>query len=99
LADAPGFDTLVVPIGGGGIISGIATAAKAVKPEIDIVGVQAALCPSMHHAIRGLALSHMGQTLAEGIAVKTPGALTRAIIERLVPDILLVEEDVIERAV
>jgi threonine dehydratase len=99
LADAPDLDTLIVPIGGGGIISGIAIAAKAEKPGIDVVGVEAALCPSMHHAIHNMAMSVVGQTLAEGIAVKTPGKLTREIIERLVPDILLVEEDAIERAV
>ena len=99
MADAPELDTIVVPIGGGGIISGIAIAAKAVKPGIEVVGVEAALCPSMHHAIHGLQPSFVGQTLAEGIAVKTPGKLTREIIERLVPDILLVEEDAIERAV
>ncbi|GIK96693.1 MAG: threonine ammonia-lyase [Alphaproteobacteria bacterium] len=99
LADAPELDTIVVPIGGGGIISGIATAVKTQRPEIDVVGVEAALCPSMHHAIHGLEPSFAGQTLAEGIAVKTPGKLTRAIIERLVPEILLVEEGAIERAV
>ena len=99
LADAPDLDTIIVPIGGGGIISGIAIAAKAEKPGIDVVGVEAALCPSMHHAIHNMPMSAIGQTLAEGIAVKTPGKLTREIIERLVPDILLVEEDAIERAV
>lgn len=99
LEDAPDLDTIVVPIGGGGIMSGIATAARAIKPEIDLVGVQAALCPSMHHAIHGLKPAFAGQTLAEGIAVKTPGKLTREIIERLVPEIVLVEEDAIERAV
>ncbi len=99
LADAPQLDTIVVPIGGGGILSGIAVAAKAQKPDIEMVGVEAALCPSMHHAIHDLPMSIAGQTLAEGIAVKTPGKLTREIIERLVPDILLVEEDAIERAV
>ncbi len=99
MADAPQLDTVVVPIGGGGILSGIAIAAKAVKPEIELVGVEAALCPSMHHAIHKMKPVFIGQTLAEGIAVKTPGALTRAIIEELVPDILLVEEDAIERAV
>jgi threonine dehydratase len=99
LADAPDLDTIIVPIGGGGIISGIAIAAKAEKPGIDVVGVEAALCPSMHHAIHNMPMSAIGQTLAEGIAVKTPGKLTREIIQRLVPDILLVEEDAIERAV
>lgn len=99
IADAPELDMIVVPIGGGGILSGIAIAAKAVKPSIEMIGVEALLCPSMHHAIHGLTPNFAGQTLAEGIAVKTPGKLTREIIERLVPEILLVEEDAIERAV
>jgi threonine dehydratase len=88
-----------VPIGGGGLISGIATAARALKPELEVVGVEAALYPSMSDAVHGRSPSSGGLTLAEGIAVKTPGALTRPIIERLVADILLVEEAAIEGAV
>jgi threonine dehydratase len=99
LADWPGLDCIVVPIGGGGIMAGIATAAKALKPEIEMIGVEAGLYPSMHHAIRRLPPADGGQTIAEGIAVKSPGALTRAIIERLVADILLVDEETLERAV
>jgi threonine dehydratase len=99
LADWPGLDCIVVPIGGGGIMAGIATAAKALKPEIEMIGVEAGLYPSMHHAIRRLPPADGGQTIAEGIAVKSPGALTRAIIERLVADILLVDEETHERAV
>jgi threonine dehydratase len=99
LADDPELDTLIVPIGGGGLISGIATAARALKPELEVVGVEAALYPSMSDAVHGRSPSSGGLTLAEGIAVKTPGALTRPIIERLVADILLVEEAAIEGAV
>ena len=99
LEQAPDLDCLIIPIGGGGLISGIATAIKAVKPEIEIYGVESALYPSMHHAVNGLAPVNGGQTLAEGIAVKSPGALTRAIVERLVKQVLLVDEIAIERAV
>jgi threonine dehydratase len=99
LADAPDLDTIVVPIGGGGIMAGIATAAKALKPQIEMIGVEAALYPSMHHAIRNLTPVFGAQTIAEGIAVKSPGALTKAIIERLVSDILLVEEEPLEQAI
>jgi threonine dehydratase len=99
LADAPDLDCLVVPIGGGGMISGIAVAAKAIKPSIEIVGVQAALYPSMKQALAGETPTSGGDTLAEGIAVKTPGEITRAIVRELVADILLVDEQAIEDAV
>lgn len=99
LADQPELDTLVVPIGGGGLISGIAIAAKALKPEIGIVGVEAGRYPSYERALRGLAPLSGGRTLAEGIAVKTIGKITRPIIERLVDEILLVSEAAIEEAV
>ena len=99
LADDPALDTLVVPIGGGGLISGIATAARALKPEIEVVGVEAALYPSMSDALQGRAPSSGGLTLADGIAVKSPGVITRAIIERLVGEVLLVDEMAIEHAV
>jgi threonine dehydratase len=98
LAAVPELDTLVVPIGGGGLISGIAIAARALKPDIRIVGVQAALYPSMHNAIQGHELPMRGDTLAEGIAVKAPGRITTGIIRALVDDILLVTEPQIERA-
>jgi threonine dehydratase len=93
------LDALVVPIGGGGLIAGIATAVKARAPEIAIYGVQAAPYPSMWNAIRGGDRRSGGQTVADGIAVKTPGSLTRPIIEKLVEDILLVEEEVTEQAI
>ena len=99
LASAPQLDTLVVPIGGGGLISGIAVAAKSLKPELRIVGVQAQLYPSMYNAIKGESLPMRGDTLAEGIAVKAPGRITTEIIRHLVDDIVLVTEDQIERAV
>jgi threonine dehydratase len=99
LADHPDLDCLVVPNGGGGLIAGIATAAKALKPAIEILGVEAKLYPSMYNAMRGLEPASGGSTIAEGIAVKRPGALTKPIVEALVSDILLVGEDTLERAV
>ncbi len=99
LADLPELDTLVVPIGGGGIISGVAIAAKAIKPEIEIIGVEAELFPSMYQAINEMEPTAGGTTLADGIAVKNPGAITRAIIEELVSEIILVDEAAIETAV
>ncbi len=95
----PDIEVLVVPIGGGGLISGIAVAAKAACPDMEIVGVEAALYPSMRAAITGEDLPAGGQTLAEGIAVKAAGRLTRVIVEALVDDILLVSEEQIECAV
>ncbi len=99
LADAPDLDLLVVPIGGGGLISGIATAAKALKPGIEIIGVEAELYPSMKNVIDGGNGPIGGDTIAEGIAVKQPGELTRRIIDGLVDDILLVGESQLEHAV
>jgi threonine dehydratase len=99
LADDPDLDCLVVPIGGGGLIAGIATAAKALKPSIELLGVEAKLYPSMYNAVRGLEPASGGSTLAEGIAVKRPGDLTKPIVESLVSEILLVGEDTLERAV
>jgi len=99
LADQPALECLVVPVGGGGLIAGIAIAARAIRPEIEVVGVEAALYPSMYQAIRGAAATSGGHTIAEGIAVKHPGALTRPIVERLVAEILLVREQHLEEAV
>ena len=99
LEEVPDLDVLVIPIGGGGLISGIAIAAKARKPAIAVVGVESALFPSMWNAIHGENRPLGGATLAEGIAVKNVGALTLPIIRALVNDILLVDEEHIERAV
>lgn len=99
LKTAPDLDTLIIPIGGGGLISGMAVAAKAINPAIRLVGVEAQLYPSMLNAVKKSSLPVGGDTLAEGIAVTTPGNRTRTIIETLVDDILLVSEADIERAV
>jgi threonine dehydratase len=99
LAAAPDLDVLVVPIGGGGLIAGVATAAKGINPDIEIVGVQAAACPSAYRKRAGLPSAPSRPTIAEGIAVKVPGELTFPIIEALVGDILLVEEETLEQAI
>jgi len=99
LEDAPELETLVVPIGGGGLISGMATVAKALNPKIEVIGVQALLYPSMYDRIKGEHLPCGGDTLAEGIAVKEPGEFTSRIISELVDDILLVGEADLEKAV
>ena len=96
----PDLDTLIVPIGGGGLISGVATAAKAIKPDIQIIGVEAAMYPSMHTEINDLPNTIQGgATIAEGIAVKKAGGLTAKIVRKTVDDILLVEEEHLERAI
>ena len=99
LEDAEDLDALVVPIGGGGLISGIAIAVKALQPSLEVVGVEAALFPSMLQALRGEPIEAGGATLADGIAVKTPGALTREIVRALVDDLRLVDETALETAV
>jgi threonine dehydratase len=99
LAAAPALDVLVVPIGGGGLIAGCAIAAKAIKPEIEIVGVESALYPSMYQAVNDIVSTAGGPSIAEGIAVKTPGAITRPIVEALVDDLVLVAEPTLEQAV
>jgi threonine dehydratase len=101
LGDCPDLDTLVVPIGGGGLISGIAVAAKALMPDIAIIGVQSALYPSMYRILRGEepGLPVEATTLAEGIAVKEPGELTRLIVAELVDAVRLVGERQLESAV
>ncbi len=99
LADAPELDQIIVPIGGGGLISGITIAAKAIKPSIEIIGVEAALYPSFQNAIHDENRPIGGATLAEGIAVKAVGQLPLPIVRDLVSDIILVEEPLIERAV
>ncbi len=99
LAAHPELDTLCVAIGGGGLISGIAIAAKAIKPGIEIIGVEAMRFASMHAATKGQVAAFGLSTIAEGIAVKEPGKLTRAIVEKHVSDIVLVDEGDIEAAI
>jgi threonine dehydratase len=100
LAEVPDLDVLLVPIGGGGLISGIALAAKALNPSIEIVGVQTELFPSVARRREGLPPLASGQsTIAEGIAVKAAGDLPMEIIDRLVDDVVLVSEQAIERAI
>ena len=99
LEDAPDLDMLVIPIGGGGLMSGVATAARAIKPDIELLGVEAELYPSMKGAIDGTNLPSGGDTLAEGIAVKQPGKLTSRILSDFGIEVALVAERDIERAV
>jgi threonine dehydratase len=101
LAALPGLDAIVAPIGGGGLISGIAVAAKALRPQIEIIGVQSALYPAMYRLLRGEepGLPPETATIAEGIAVKEPGRLTRRIVAALVSEIRLVDEAMVEAAV
>ena len=99
LEEAPDLDILVVPIGGGGLIAGCAIAARTKKPSIEIVGVEAALYPSMWNAMNQGSRPCGGATLAEGIAVKNVGKLTLPVVREFVRDIILVDESQIERAV
>ncbi|WP_157220261.1 threonine ammonia-lyase [Flavisphingomonas formosensis] len=98
LADVPDIDTLVIPIGGGGLISGCATVARAQGRPIEVVGVQAELYPSMYARMKGVDLVCDGDTLAEGIAVKQPGEITSAFVAELVDDIVMVTERDLEQA-
>ena len=99
LQDVPDLDTLVVAIGGGGLMAGMATAAKALQPGIEIVGVQTLRFPAMFNAIKGTHLPLGNSSIAEGIAVGTPGKLPQAIISSLVDDLMLVDEGDIEQAI
>jgi threonine dehydratase len=96
---APSCDCLVVPIGGGGLISGMSTVAKSIDHPVEVVGVQAALFPSMHNAMNSGELPCGGDTLAEGIAVKQPGTFTASVIRERVDQIMLAEERDLEHAV
>ncbi len=98
LAVAPELDSLIVPIGGGGLISGVAIAAKAIKPDIEIIGVETKRFSSMHDLIKGATSKYGGTTIADGIAVKEPGKLTSVIVKKLVDDIVLVDEGDIEES-
>ena len=95
----PELDTLVIAVGGGGLMAGMATAARAVKPGLEIVGVQTVRFPAMFNAIKGTQHPQGSSSIAEGIAVGTPGTLTRAIIAELADDLLLVDEGDIEQAI
>ncbi len=99
LATVPDLDTLVIAVGGGGLISGMAVAARALKPGIEIVGVQTSRFPAMVNAIKGTHHAQGSSSIAEGIAVGTPGVLTQEIIKARVDDMLLVDEGDIEQAV
>jgi threonine dehydratase len=99
LDEVPDLDVLVVSVGGGGLLAGMAVAARARRPDIEIVGVQTTRFPAMVNAIRGTSYPQGTSTIAEGIAVGTPGVLTREIIAKLVDDLLLVDEGDIEQAV
>jgi threonine dehydratase len=99
LHDVPDLDALVIAVGGGGLIAGMATAARALRPGIEIIGVQTQRFPAMVNAIKGTHLPQGSSTIAEGIAVGAPGALTEAIIRERVDDLLLVDEGDIEQAV
>jgi len=95
----PGLDTLVVAVGGGGLISGIATAVRQLKPSVQIIGVQTSRFPAMVNAIKGTVHAQGSSTIAEGIAVGLPGQITREIIRERVDDMVLVDEGDIEQAV
>jgi threonine dehydratase len=95
----PDLDTLVIAVGGGGMISGMATAVRALKPGVEIVGVQTARFPAMVNAIKGTTHAQGASTIAEGIAVGVPGKLTQEIIRTQVDDMVLVDEGDIEQAV
>ena len=99
LEDAPDLEILPIPIGGGGLIAGMATSAKALKPDIHVIGVEPAMFPSFTARMRGLNAPCGGQTIAEGIAVKAVGELTYAVARPLIDDVLLLEEPFFERAV
>ncbi len=98
LADQPDLDVIIVPIGGGGLAAGVALTAKRIKPGIEVIGVQADLFPAFHNLFHGGQRPVGGMTLAEGIAVREPGALTRRIMKGALDDVLLVGERMIERA-
>ncbi|MFM5948400.1 MAG: threonine ammonia-lyase, partial [Novosphingobium sp.] len=99
LEDVPDLDMLVIPVGGGGLASGMGVAARAIKPDIALIGVEAELFPSMYNRLRHNDLPCGGDTLAEGIAVKEPGVFTSRTLRGLLDDIVLVDEGSLERAV
>jgi threonine dehydratase len=99
LQAVPQLDVLVVAVGGGGLIAGVAAAAKALKPGIEVVGVQTLRFPNMYNAVKHTSLPQGASTIAEGIAVGTPGRIPQALIQAHVDDIVLVDEGDIEQAI
>ena len=99
MKEHPGMDAMIVAIGGGGLISGICIAAKSIKPSVEVFGVEMVRFPAMYHAMKGSTPQFGASTIAEGIAVKEPGTLTRPIIEKNVAEIFLVDEGDIEQAI
>ncbi len=99
LAREPQLDALAVPVGGGGLIAGMAVAARSLRPEIEIYGVESECFPSMYCALRGQTPAFAANTIAEGIAVREPGSLTLPIVRDLARDVLLVGEGEIEHAI
>ncbi len=99
LEDAPDLDMIIVPVGGGGLVSGIAVAAKGVKPDIKVIGVQSNRYPAMYCIKTGQSIEGGGDTLAEGIAVKVPGAISRQVVVELVDEMRIVSEAIIEEAI
>jgi threonine dehydratase len=99
LQAVPDLDTLIVAIGGGGLMGGMALAAKTLRPGIEIIGVQTERFPAMYNSIKGLNLPQGPSTIAEGIAVPTPGVIARELIAQHVKDIVLVDEGEIEHAI
>ncbi len=95
----PSLDVLVVPVGGGGLIGGMAVAAKALRPQISVIGVESRLWCAMHQRIAGLPVTVGGDTIAEGLAVRDVGELPLRLVRALVDEVLLVEEETIERAI
>ncbi|MBW8784302.1 MAG: threonine ammonia-lyase [Novosphingobium sp.] len=98
LEDVPELDMLAIPVGGGGLASGMGTAARALKPDIGLIGVEAELYPSMYNRLKGTVLPTGGDTLAEGIAVKEPGEFTARVLAGLLDDFVLVSESALENA-
>jgi len=99
LEERPDLEVIVVPVGGGGLISGIATSVKSINPKIAVYGVESANYPSMHQRLKGVPVECGGDTIAEGIAVKDVGNIAFSIIKNLVAEVLVVAEETIERAV
>ena len=99
LETCPDLEVLLVPVGGGGLIAGCAIAAKGIRPDIEVIGVQTERYPAMQQALQGVPIECGRTTIAEGIAVKEPGGRTLPLVEEFVDEIVLVEEGEIEKAV